>query len=185
MNVLWLQEQLARERAPISKVLGTRNSADLMTKNVDGPLMLEHLKRLQLESREGRSAKAAGLQSCARGLRVERAAERQIAVCENYLEGSKIDHWSSRGANGMWTRVHSKPRSALFTPCRVARGPARPDLLDGYRVTKGIAANGEKFEIRDDWRDGRKSHRALDKPWVGITTFVNRVAWVCLNNDAC
>ena len=45
VNVLWLQEQLAWEKAPITKVLGTENVANLMTKNVEHPLDVEALRQ--------------------------------------------------------------------------------------------------------------------------------------------
>ena len=174
VNVLWLQEQLAREYAPISKVLGTKNSADLMAKNVDGALRLDHCKRLMLESREGRSSKAAGLQSCSHTTRAERAEERMLAACERYSQGNRSDQWRSRGADGMWVRVHSTPRRSLFTPCRVPRGPARPDLLANIRRTEGVDAEGSKFIIEDDWRHGGNAHRVLNKPWTGTTVFTHR-----------
>ena len=150
VNVLWLQEQLARECVPISKVLGTKNGADLMTKNVDGPLREEHCKRLMLESRHGRALKAAELQSCQRSDRTERAHERMVAACERYSDGNRHDHWHARGADGKWTRMHTTPRKSLFTPCRVPRGPARPDLLAGRRVTEGVFSDGNRFKIEDD-----------------------------------
>ena len=34
------------------------------------------------------------------------------------------DVWISSGLSGVWTREHRKPRRSLFTPMRVARGPA-------------------------------------------------------------
>ena len=77
----WLQEQLAREAAPISKVLGTLNGADLMTKNVDNGLMLKHCKRLSLHFREGRAAKAVELQSVDRADRISKAQDKLVAAC--------------------------------------------------------------------------------------------------------
>ena len=171
VNALWLQEQLAREHAPISKVLGTKNGADLMTKNVAGPLMLEHCHRLMLEPREGRALKAAELQYLGRNARVARADEGMIAACERYAEGNRRDHWNSRGAEGKWIRIHSTPRRSLFTPCRVPRGPARPDLLDEQRTTEGTYADGSKFKIIDGWRQSGRAHRMLEQPWTGMTTF--------------
>ena len=169
VNALWLQGQLARERAPLTKVLGTKNGADLMTKNVEGPLLIEHCKRLMLEARDGRATKAAELQSCLHGVRAERAHDKMVAACERYSDGNRNDHWNSRGAEGKWTRVHSTPRRSLFTPCRVPRGPARPDLLDEHRTTEGTYADGSKFRIIDSWRQGGRAHRVLEQPWTGVT----------------
>ena len=171
LNVLWLQEQLARELAPITKVIGTKNGADLMTKNVEAPLMLEHCRRLGVEPREGRASKAAALQYCARDDRVAKADDKMLAACEKYAVGNGHDYWRARGAGGCWTRVHATPRRSLFTPCRVPRGPARPDLLDELRVTEGTYADGSNFKIIDGWRQGGRAHRVLDQPWTGITTF--------------
>ena len=36
VNLLWLQEQLARDRVPLLKVPGPENNADLMTKHLAG-----------------------------------------------------------------------------------------------------------------------------------------------------
>ena len=158
--------------APITKVLGTKNGADLMTKNVPAPLMLEHCRRLGVESRAGRSSKAAALQSCSRDDRLSRADEKMIAACEKYSIGNGQDYWRSRGAGGNWIRVHSTPRRSLFTPCRVPRGPSRPDILHAKRVTEGINTMGEKFRIEDGWREDGSAHRVLAQPWTGITIFV-------------
>ena len=171
VNVLWLQEQLAREKAPITKVLGTENGADLMTKNVEHPLILRHCDRLSLEFRDGRASKASELQSLGREARQDRAHERMLAACERYADGSRGDQWHSRGSGGYWTRVHSSPRRSLFTPCRVPRGPARPDLLTSSRRTVGVYANGESFVVEDDWRQRDCAHRVLTLPWTGITEF--------------
>ena len=220
VNVLWIQEQLAREMAPISKVLGTENGADLMTKNVGADLIAKHCARLSLEFREGRATKAAGLQGLDRrdhdlagplslvsahppvgdllggkiggqmisegsagldhpadasAVRRDRAAERMTAACEHYSNGNRNDQWHVRGAGGSWVRVHNTPRRSLFTPCRVPRGPARPDLLSQVRRTVGTDANGQSFVIEDDWKDAGDAHRVLDLPWTGVTTFVDYI----------
>ena len=145
--------------------------ADLMTKNVDAPLMIEHCRRLGVESREGRSTKASALQSCSRDERAARADERMLAACERYSDGNSSDYWRARGAGGVWTRVHATPRRSLFTPCRVPRGPSRPEILRAKRITEGVNASGEKFHIEDSWRDHDCAHRVLAQPWTGVTTF--------------
>ena len=99
VNTLWLQEQLAREYAPLTKVQGAKNGADLMTKNVEGPLLLEHCRMLMLESREGRAGKAAELQSCLHGDRATRANDKMVAACERYASGNRNDNWQARGAD--------------------------------------------------------------------------------------
>jgi hypothetical protein len=65
VNLLWLQEQLARVKVPLIKVPGPENSADLMTKHLMAEMIRRHTIRMSLEFRDGRSQKAANLQSVA------------------------------------------------------------------------------------------------------------------------
>ena len=58
VNVLWIQEQEVRGRAPLFKVEGTKNPADLMTKNFEAVKIEEHLSRMSIEFWTGRSEKA-------------------------------------------------------------------------------------------------------------------------------
>ena len=80
----------------------------------------------------------------------------------------------SRGAHGEWARLHATPRRSLFTPCRVARGPAHPDCLRTRRVTECVDFEGNKFRIDDDWREPGRAHKVLDLPWTGLTTLRTR-----------
>ena len=59
VDVLWIQEQEARERLPLVKVGGKSNPADMMTKYVDGELIRNHLEALKIVFREGRAQTAA------------------------------------------------------------------------------------------------------------------------------
>ena len=61
VNILWIQEQEARDRIPLVKVCGKTNPADLMTKYVDGELIRSHLNSMFIEFREGISQLAAQL----------------------------------------------------------------------------------------------------------------------------
>ena len=55
VNVLWLQEQCAKKLVPLHKIPGEENGADLMTKHLANPVIVKHVKRLNLEYREGRA----------------------------------------------------------------------------------------------------------------------------------
>ena len=177
---------------PLLKVLGTENSADLMTKNLGADMIKKHTSRLRLEFRAGRSGKAAQLQ----GLSRRKAHEDNfVGVLDRYAERRGGDLWHSRGAGGSWIRIHSAPRRSLFTPCRVPRGPAHPDKLSGTRVTKGIHCSGNKFVVEDNWMNPDCAHRVLDLPWTGSTTFasvepvqvggiLNRQKWADVEDDA-
>ena len=178
VNMLWLQEQLIRDKVPLIKIPGPYNCADLMTKHVPADLIKRHTGNIGLEFRDGRTEKAAKLQSVARLTRQSEASDRMLSACERYDQEKRQDKWSSRGAEGEWTRIHSTPRRSLFTPCRVARGPAHPDKLESTRVTVGINSKGEKFEVRDNWREPGNAHRVLSHPWTGYTKFkIRRVQW--------
>ena len=61
VNILWLQDQQARERLPLHKILGTANPADLMTKNLAAQQIETYLKLMHLEYRDGRPESAAQL----------------------------------------------------------------------------------------------------------------------------
>ena len=63
VNCLWLQDQCATDMAPLAKIRGEINTADLMTKHLVGSLLIKHVKNLNLDIREGRSEQVAKLQS--------------------------------------------------------------------------------------------------------------------------
>ena len=160
------------------KVPGPYNCADLMTKHVPAELIRRHRECMSLEFREGRTEKAAKLQHLAKAQRRRQAEERMISACEKFDRGHRQDKWVSRGAEGEWTRLHDTPRRSLFTPCRVARGPVHPDKLEGKRVTVGIFADGERFELEDGWREPGLARRVLSELWTGITKFKARtICW--------
>ena len=176
--MLWLQEQLIRDKVPLIQIPGPYNCADLMTKDVAADLIKRHTGNIGLEFREGRTDKAARLQTVTRLIRQQEANYRMISACERYDQEKRQDKWSSRGAEGEWTRIHSTPRKSLFTPCRVARWPAHPDKLKSTRITVGINSEGEKFEVQDNWIEPGKGHRVLSHPWTGYTKFkIRKVQW--------
>ena len=132
--------------------------------------------RMNLVYRQGRSTIAAKLQSslCTattpRQQRVEKSFSRIALLESGANEKESGDRWHARGAGGVWVREHCTPREALFTPCRVARGPAHPDLLSHVRVTRGRFVDGGDFVIKDSWRSSA-AHALLFGQWVGTTTF--------------
>ena len=168
VNILWLQEQVAREKMPLLKVPGPDNSADLMTKHLAVETIKRHTARMHLEFRDGRAKKAVELQA------VDYAKEGMLALRDRYTERQGGDSWLSRGANQRWVRQHGAPRRSLFTPCRVARGPRHADALSGRRCTEGIDWSGKRFKIVDDWRAPGRAHLVLAQPWTGVTTFETR-----------
>ena len=58
VDVLWIQEQLARRILPIGKIPGPQNPSDLCAKNVEVALMEQYLRQLYVSFAEGRAAVA-------------------------------------------------------------------------------------------------------------------------------
>ena len=61
VNCLWLQEKCAKKMVRLVNFPVEVNTADLMTKHVVEPVLLKHVKNLNLGIREGRSEQAAKL----------------------------------------------------------------------------------------------------------------------------
>ena len=162
VDVLWLQEQQARARLPLVKIDGTRNPADLMTKNLSRAEIMKNIEILGLIESEGRSAKAAQLHSVANC--IDDVVGRDSDGCDG-------DTWTSRGEGGNWIRNHATPRLAMFTPFRVPRGPAKNQRLAMRRRTIGTFLSGGDFDVIDDWTTGSQAHRFLRDAWTGRTEF--------------
>ena len=66
VNMLWLQELLIRDKVPLIQIPGPYNCADLMTKHVAADLTKRHTGNIGWEFREGRTDKAARMQTVTR-----------------------------------------------------------------------------------------------------------------------
>ena len=60
-SLLWIQEKVRSGACPIDKVPGAENSADILTKHVDGPLLRFHLAKIGLVAETGRAESAPAL----------------------------------------------------------------------------------------------------------------------------
>ena len=182
VNVLWFQEQCARQILPIKKVPGEDNVADLMTKHLGAAKISKLTSSMAMEFSKGRAAKAAQLhlvQTTPEGggsnftLNEDIGAEEiWQSMSDQFADRRGGDRWRERGEGGVWRRVHVKPRRALFTPYKVAKGPKSDVKLGEFRFTKGVTESGIKFEFHDRWTDPETAHRLLDEKWIGHTTFV-------------
>jgi len=63
VDVLWIQDQVARRMLPISKIPGPQNPSDLCTKNVGVALVEQYMGQLHVKFAEGRAAVAQQLHS--------------------------------------------------------------------------------------------------------------------------
>ena len=97
VNHLWLQEQCARKLVPLTKVDGTKNPSDLLTKHLTVAVIEKHLEFLNLEFREGRAEKAANLHELSRARRQEESIKGNKIFS---FEDGRADSWASRGEEG-------------------------------------------------------------------------------------
>ena len=157
-----------------------------MTKRLLAEMIRQHTAQMSLDFSRGQISESLNFQSIAartpatrpREQRQQEARDKLLAVCDQYAERHGGDSWSSRRADGEWTRLHVTPCRSLFTSCRVAQGPAHPDWMGTRRVTEGVDIEGNKLRVDDDWKEPGRAHRVLNLPWTGLTTFWTRnVVW--------
>ena len=172
VNVLWLQETCARKDVPLFKVPGDLNPADMMTKHIGAAKIDKNATTMEMDFPEGRSGKAAQLHS----VTIDEATKNWDELRKTGHDKRGGDDWISRGEEGSWHRQHSTPRVSLFTPYKVAKGPASRIPLSHVRFTCGVTESGESFEFHDDWTLPSQKHRVLKEPWVGYTIFTERSA---------
>ena len=155
------------------KIQGKLNPADLMTKNV-GQMELEgHLRRLNIEYRDGRAAKAIELHGLQENVLMEDTRRKQVRQ-ESAQQGKKIrDYWINLGDKTR--RVHLRMRRALFPPLDMdaVTCPSAEVPMGTIRITEGVIEDGTHFLRRDNWTVPEDARRALIKTWTGTTTFLN------------
>ena len=159
VNVLWLQQQVAKKIVPLLKVAGEHDCANLLTKHLVSSVQQRHLDMMNLEFREGRAQIAAQLHAVSR-----------LQPQGEFEEGGMGDRWVERGERGIWVRLHRTPLAALFSPKRVPNGPGRKSRLLAVRETIGVDESGKKFEVSDTWTCA-SPQPVLSRRWTGITVF--------------
>ena len=63
MSDAWIQDRARAGDVNIKKITGSDNPSDLLTKHLERPLMLKHLRTLGLRSEEGRAGLAPTIDS--------------------------------------------------------------------------------------------------------------------------
>ena len=58
---LWVQDRLKRGEFSLTKIAGSENPADLLTKHVPRDTMIEHMKKMGIASESGRAESAPSL----------------------------------------------------------------------------------------------------------------------------
>ena len=165
VNCLWPQEQCAKKLVPLVKIPGEINTADLMTKHLVGPVILKHLKNLNLDLRTGRSEQAAKLHSVST---FSPTLGDSRAAASNSPGG---DFWAERGEHGRWVRIHTKPRTSMFYPEEAPRGPGRKTRLKTTRKIQGMYVSGLRFKKENDWTKDNIADE-LSEGWTGKTIFI-------------
>ena len=138
-----------RKKRAVHKV-GTRdNPADMLTKGLKRELLEEHVAFVNGHIRSKRGRPALKLNS--------------MSVSDVWAKGGSKD--------GVITRIHLKPREALFTPMKVARDPKDAKAVGSLRKTIGKFEDGENIAVRDDWETSKDPHRRLRGACTGRTHF--------------
>ena len=106
------------------------------------------------------------------------SSQSRQAVCGTNVDiDVDKDSWSSGGVGGEWSRLHNRSRRSLFTPMRVAQGPADKTHRMRLRGTKGTCLLTMKCCcITGDLRQTSNAHRLLEEPLIGTTTTFQDVA---------
>ena len=145
-----------------------------MTKHLVGPILLKHVKNLNLDIREGRSEQAAKLHSLSTPNYIvqETCSPDKIVVeqaASRNLPGE--DCWAERGEHGCWVRVHVNPISSMFYPEEAPRGPGRKTRLKPLRKVKGTYLSGLGFKRENDWTMDNTDDE-LNESWTGRAVFI-------------
>ena len=182
---LWLQDQLKGDNMKLTKVAGTENPSDIVTKHFGATITKGHLERLCMRACGGRAATAPTVASVIESVHapdasaphrhnradVVRTESLEQFTCADlsHAEESESDQWIE--APTYCVRIHESSRNCFFTPPRVAGIPPR-QALAAVRITEGCYVdNGEEFRTVDNW-SGRSAHRVLQRRWTGRTTFL-------------
>ena len=125
------------------------------------------MNKMRMTCVAGRAEKAARLHMIS-----EKNASPEWREIRKILEERRDgDRWLSRGHQGIWQRIHSTPRTTLFMPFKVPKGPSRGALLQSMRFTHGITQSGRQFEVHDAWQIPERRHFDMKEPWIGCTFF--------------
>ena len=121
VDILWLQEQCARNILPVNKVPGEENPADLMSKHLVAPKVLKNVGALNMRHLDGRAGKAAQLHRLGRQATAGGVGQQiRDAMSDLFADGKGGDKWKSEGDDGIWHRTYAERRGALLTPFQVA-----------------------------------------------------------------
>ena len=83
----------------------------------------------------------------------------------------KEDWWEFREVEGVLVRHHVVQRTRLFRPTMANGCPVPPTRLDPTRVTEIKFVGGGVDMETSDWHGYKSGARALEKKWVGTSTF--------------
>jgi hypothetical protein len=149
--------------------MGEDNCSDLLTKNLVAAKIEKHLIMMGIHGRKGRSDKAAKLHL------LDKSSAMEFLEARNKLKAGRDggDRWLRRGDGNIWQRAHTTPRMSLFTPYKVANGPASQHEFCPTRFTQGITRSGQRFEFHDSWQRPERRHFTLGEEWIGVTSFID------------
>ena len=158
VRYMWVQDRVRSGDFAVEKVDGKFNPADLLTKYLPAANIEQHMESLGFTTSTTRAEIAPRLSGSVR-----------LFLPQVMEEKSGEDGWTLDGA--VVSRKHSRPRSCLFTPVRVAGAPPAK-ALTAMRLAEGkFLDSGVEFVHRDNWTSRGSAHQRLPEPWIGKTTF--------------
>ena len=155
---------------PLKKFAGADYCSDMLTKNWTSAELDKNLMIMYIQSRKGRSEKAAKLHL------LDHDSSIDFLKAREKLAGGQAagDRWLNKGLNGVWHRVHSSSPFSLLTPFKVTNGPSSGHELSPTRFTQGITKSGRRFEFHDSWQQPERRHFRLGDEWIGTTVHFDR-----------
>ena len=108
--------RVCKKLAPLVRILGEDNSADLITKHLTLLMIKRHIESLFLECADGRADKVAKLHSVTRMLVQESAAAKLHSADGSFASVSGEEYWAERGEAGGWVRVHTHLIISAYLP---------------------------------------------------------------------
>ena len=84
----------------------------------------------------------------------------------------KKDEWKfeQEGTYLNVMKVHEVPRTGLYLPGGEEEYLVHKSDIEAVRITSGVRACGNIFEIEDNWIRPGRGHRDLGESWIGSTT---------------
>ena len=136
-----MQQVVSKGKLGVVKVGTDANPADLMRKHLRTEVANAHLETLRFYVSAGRAASSPALLAC--------------------NQGGGDDRWTQRGRADVLETQQRKPRFALLTEMKVAKGRKTETAVGQWRVTVAELANCQEFLRVDNGKVAAEPHEMI------------------------